>query len=214
MRQSNIYIPDAAPHFLKHVTRVMDENLIPTTEDILYTRIKTMGVSDLTIEIEGNKFKLIDMGGQRSERRKWIHYFSEVTAIIFCLALSEYNLVLEEDPTVNRMLESLQLFREICNSFWLHQAALILFLNKTDLFQEKITKVNINVCFPDYKGASEFNEASDFIEKKFLHVDKTGRKKIYPHKTIATDTGNVQFVFQAVRDRIIQMAVSEIPLTL
>jgi GTPase SAR1 family protein len=209
MRQSNINVPDATPHFLKHVTRIMDDKLIPTTEDILYTRIKTMGISDISFEIEGNNFKLIDVGGQRSERRKWIHYFSEVTAVIFCVALSEYNMWLEEDPTVNRMLESLQLFKEICNSEWFKEVALILFLNKSDLFQEKITKVNIDVCFPDYKGSSEFTEASEFIEKKFLHVDKTGRKKIYPHRTIATDTANIQFVFQAVRDRIIQMAITD-----
>lgn len=37
------------------------------------------------------------MGGQRSERKKWIHCFEGVTAIIFCVALSAYDLVLAED---------------------------------------------------------------------------------------------------------------------
>jgi len=167
-----------------------------------------MGITDIVFNIEGNSFKLIDVGGQRSERRKWIHCFSEVTAIIFCLALSEYNLVLEEDPTVNRMHESLQLFKEICNSEWFMKVALILFLNKSDLFQEKITKVNLDKCFPDYRGPAEFEEAAKFIEKKFVNLDKTGRKKIYPHRTIATNTENIQFVFEAVKDIIIQTAIA------
>ncbi len=39
---------------------------------------------------------LFDVGGQRSERKKWIHCFEAVTSIIFCVALSEYDQVLLE----------------------------------------------------------------------------------------------------------------------
>jgi hypothetical protein len=42
-------------------------------------------------------FRLVDVGGQRSERKKWLHCFEDVTAILFCVALSEYDLVLIED---------------------------------------------------------------------------------------------------------------------
>ena len=42
------------------------------------------------------------MGGQRSERKKWIHCFEDVTAIIFCVAMSEYDQVLHEDETTVR----------------------------------------------------------------------------------------------------------------
>lgn len=41
--------------------------------------------------------RMFDVGGQRSERKKWIHCFEGVTAIIFCVALSDYDLVLAED---------------------------------------------------------------------------------------------------------------------
>jgi hypothetical protein len=47
--------------------------------------------------------RVVDVGGQRNERRKWLHCFQDVKAIIFCVALSEYDLVLEEDNNVNRM---------------------------------------------------------------------------------------------------------------
>ena len=95
---------------------------------------------------------MVDVGGQRSERKKWIHCFQDVTAVIFCVALSEYDLKLYEDETVNRMHESIKLFDEICNSRWFAETSIILFLNKSDLFREKIAKVNLNVCFPDYQG--------------------------------------------------------------
>jgi guanine nucleotide-binding protein G(i) subunit alpha len=47
----------------------------------------------------GGAGRVFDVGGQRSERRKWIHCFEGVTAILFCVALSEYDLVLREDET-------------------------------------------------------------------------------------------------------------------
>ncbi len=54
----------------------------------------------------------------RSERKKWIHCFEGVTAIIFCVALSGYDLVLAEDEEMNRMMESMKLFDSICNNKW------------------------------------------------------------------------------------------------
>lgn len=97
-------------------------------------------------------FRLVDVGGQRSERKKWMHCFQDVTAVIFCVAMSEYDLKLYEDDTTNRMHESLKLFKEICNSRWFIDTSMILFLNKKDLFQEKIKKIDLSVCFEDYKG--------------------------------------------------------------
>ena len=41
-------------------------------------------------------YRMVDVGGQRSERRKWIHCFENVTSIIFLVALSEYDQILFE----------------------------------------------------------------------------------------------------------------------
>lgn len=46
--------------------------------------------------------RMFDVGGQRSERKKWIHCFEGVTAIIFCVAMSAYDLVLAEDEEMVR----------------------------------------------------------------------------------------------------------------
>lgn len=68
---------------------------------------------------------------------------------IYCLG---YDLVLAEDEEMNRMIESLKLFDSICNSKWFVETSIILFLNKKDLFEEKINKSPLTICFPEYTG--------------------------------------------------------------
>ena len=99
---------------------------------------------------------MFDVGGQRSERKKWIHCFEGVTAIIFCVALSGYDLVLAEDEEMNRMMESMKLFDSICNNKWFVETSIILFLNKKDLFEQKIKYSPLTICFPEYKGKDLF----------------------------------------------------------
>lgn len=95
---------------------------------------------------------MFDVGGQRSERKKWIHCFENVTAIVFMVAISEYDQVLVEDESVNRMAEALTLFDSICNSRWFVKTSMILFLNKIDLFKDKLPKSPMGKYFPDYTG--------------------------------------------------------------
>jgi hypothetical protein len=52
------------------------------------------------------------------------------------------------------MIESTKLFDSICNSKWFVETSIILFLNKNDLFEEKIKKSPLTICFPEYKGTS------------------------------------------------------------
>ena len=96
---------------------------------------------------------MFDVGGQRSERKKWIHCFEAVTCIIFCVALSEYDQVLLEVNSVNRMEESLTLFGSIVNSSWFTRTSIVLFLNKIDIFKKKIMTVPLSKYYPDYEGS-------------------------------------------------------------
>ncbi len=95
---------------------------------------------------------MFDVGGQRSERRKWIHCFEDVTSIIFLAALSEFDQVLAESETDNRMEESVALFSSIMKYPWFKNASVILFLNKNDLLEEKIKKSNLKDFFPEFEG--------------------------------------------------------------
>ncbi|CAG06795.1 unnamed protein product, partial [Tetraodon nigroviridis] len=158
--------------------------------------------------------RMFDVGGQRSERKKWIHCFEGVTAIIFCVAMSAYDLVLAEDEEMviisfcagqNRMHESMKLFDSICNNKWFTETSIILFLNKKDLFEEKIAQSPLSICFPEYSGPNSYEEAQIYIQMKFEDLNKKKEnKEIYTHFTCATDTKNVQFVFDAVTDVIIK----------
>jgi hypothetical protein len=101
------------------------------------------------------------------------------------------------------MHESLRLFDSICNNKYFANTSIILFLNKKDLFETKITRSSIRIAFPEYTGKDEFNEASEYIQAQFQAQNKSEAKEVYCHLTCATDTQNVQFVFDAVTDVII-----------
>lgn len=109
---------DSAPYYLNKVTELAAPGYIPTTEDVLKSRVQTTSVVEETFVIDGVPFTIIDVGGQRNERKKWIHQFDAVTAVIFVASLSEYDQCLAEDGSVNRMVEAMELFAEVANSKW------------------------------------------------------------------------------------------------
>lgn len=92
------------------------------------------------------------------------------------------------------MQESLKLFDSICNNKWFTDTSIILFLNKKDLFEEKIRKSPLTICFPEYTGGQEYGEAAAYIQAQFEAKNKSTSKEIYCHMTCATDTNNIQFV--------------------
>ena len=96
--------------FLNRAERITQPDYLPTQEDVLRSRSKTSGIVETNFAMGDMRINLVDLGGQRSERNKWIQSFESVTSIIFCVALSEYDQMLLEDPTQNRMAESLVLF--------------------------------------------------------------------------------------------------------
>ncbi|KAL6732187.1 hypothetical protein Aduo_002973 [Ancylostoma duodenale] len=202
-RSNEYQLNDSAKYFLDDLERLGEASYQPTEQDILRTRVKTTGIVEVHFTFKNLNFKLFDVGGQRSERKKWIHCFEDVTAIIFCVAMSEYDQVLHEDETTNRMHESLKLFDSICNNKWFTDTSIILFLNKKDLFEEKIKKSPLTICFPEYSGRQDYHEASAYIQAQFEAKNKSANKEIYCHMTCATDTTNIQFVFDAVTDVII-----------
>lgn len=210
VQQSATYqILDSAPYFFDNIVRIADPNFLPDDQDILRSRTRTTGIVEITFTDEINHYRLVDVGGQRTERRKWIHCFQDVSALLFCVAMSEFNQTLYEDGTVNRMRESLLLFEEICNCRWFSRSAIVLFLNKSDIFKDKIQRISLKDYFPEYKGANTFEDGSTFIKEKFLELNKNKQKWIYTHITCATDTENVKFVFAAVRDNIITLALAK-----
>ena len=118
--------------------------------------------------------------------------------------MSEYDQVLMEDGEVNRMQESLQLFNKICRMKWFLHVPLLLFLNKKDVFEEKIIYSPLTICFKDFTGGSDKYKASAYIWeqcKKESHVDESSRH-LYSHYTCAKNTDNIHRVFDMVIDTV------------
>lgn len=206
-QRNQFHLTDSTAYFMNKISEIGSPDYLPNAQDFLRGRVRTTGIVESEYEIDGNRFKIFDVGGQRNERKKWIHCFSDVTAVLFVAALSAYDQVLYEDEDCNRMDEALNLFDEICNSRWFKKTSMILLLNKKDLFEEKILRIPLTVCFPDYAGANEYNEASQFIRGEFESRNKDSGRQIYTHITLATDSDMMRGVFHAVKDTVIRMSL-------
>lgn len=201
-------LTDSAEYFFNIIDAVGKSDYRPSDQDILHCRIKTTGINETVFNMGEYKYRMFDVGGQRSERKKWIHCFENVTAVLFLVAISEYDQKLHEDETVNRMDESLVLFDSICNSKWFQSTAMLLFLNKIDLFEKKITANPIKNYFPEYSGQT-LEDAKLFFAKKFTSINRNQGKQVYVHYTCATDTEQIKFVMAATNDIIVKSNLAQ-----
>ncbi|KHN75293.1 Guanine nucleotide-binding proteinalpha-17 subunit [Toxocara canis] len=202
-QRSAFQLNDSAKYFLDAIDRTSKKDYKPTELDILHTRVPTTGVVQMKFTLRNIDFRIFDVGGQRSERRKWIHCFDDVNAIIFVAAISEYDQLLREDAKSNRIMEALELFDNIVNIPYFDKCSMILFLNKKDLFAEKIQRVSLSVTFKTYAGGLNYQEGVKFIRRQFKKLCR-GNRKLYIHETCATDSNQVQIVINSVIDTIVQ----------
>ncbi|CAD6199905.1 unnamed protein product [Caenorhabditis auriculariae] len=203
-RRDEFYLHDSAKYFLDSLERIYDSGYVPTEQDILHTRIPTMGVIEVSFNMKNKHWRVFDVGGQRSQRKKWIHCFDDAKALIYVASLSEYDQVLLEDNATNRMQESLQLFKQVINNRYFVNTSVILFLNKKDLFAQKIGHGKpLKIAFENYNGPEEYDAAVNYIERRYLAANENADKNVYVHHTCATDTEQVQFVLDSVLDTIL-----------
>lgn len=207
-RRADFQIIDSVKYYFDRIDTIKLPDYLPNQDDILYSRVRTSGIVTESYEIDGTTFEMYDVGGQRNERKKWIHCFEGVTAVIFVAALSEYDQKLFEDVSTNRMVEALDLFNEICNNTFFARSNMILFLNKQDLFSEKIkvTHIRDTPAFADFPGPdSDYDAGVKYFLDLFMAKNTAGSdRQIYHHVTCATDTRNVRIVFDACKDIILR----------
>ena len=198
---------DSAPYYFENLPRLLAPGYVPNEQDVLRSRVVTTGIIETAFRLNRLTFRVVDVGGQRSERRKWIHCFDDVRAILFVCALNGYDMTLFEDGKTNRLEESLKLFQTVCNNTFFIRKTIILFLNKMDLFRDKIQNSDrhLRLYFPQYTGPDrDVDSASRFIETEFMERNLYKNKIIYPHFTTATDTSNIKVVLKVVLDTIIR----------
>ncbi|ELR61749.1 Guanine nucleotide-binding protein subunit alpha-11, partial [Bos mutus] len=210
-RRREYQLSDSAKYYLTDVDRIATSGYLPTQQDVLRVRVPTTGIIEYPFDLENIIFRMVDVGGQRSERRKWIHCFENVTSIMFLVALSEYDQVLVESDNENRMEESKALFRTIVTYPWFQNSSVILFLNKKDLLEDKILHSHLVDYFPEFDG--HVPQGAAYGARRPGGARNVGcglgDKIIYSHFTCATDTENIRFVFAAVKDTILQLNLKE-----
>uniref|UniRef100_A0A7N0U7C6 Guanine nucleotide-binding protein alpha subunit n=1 Tax=Kalanchoe fedtschenkoi TaxID=63787 RepID=A0A7N0U7C6_KALFE len=219
-RSSELQLPDCTNYFMENLERLSEENYVPTKDDVLYARVQTTGAVEIQFspvgenKKSGEVYRLFDVGGQKNERRKWIHLFEGVSAVILCAAISEYDQTLFEDEHKNRLMETKELFGWILKQPCFEKTSFMVFLNKFDIFEKKVLKVPLNVCewFKDYQpvttGKQEVENAYEFVKKKFeeLYFHSTSPEcvdrvfKIY--RTSALDQKLVKKTFKLVDETL------------
>ncbi|GAA6229614.1 guanine nucleotide-binding protein subunit alpha-12-like, partial [Lates japonicus] len=212
-RRSEFQLSESVKYFLDNLDRIGQLNYIPSKQDILFARKATKGIVEHDFVIKKIPFKMVDVGGQRSQRQKWFQCFDGITSILFMVSSSEYDQVLMEDRRTNRLVESMNIFETIVNNKLFLNVSIILFLNKTDLLVEKIRTVDIRKNFPEFRGdPRRLEDVQAFLVQSFSRKRRNRGKPLFHHFTTAVDTENIRFVFHAVKDTILQENLKDIML--
>jgi len=210
-------------YFMDNIERLTAAGYLPNNEDIVRGRQRTAGAYTTRFTADKAIWEIIDVGGQTPERKKWTQIVQEgVTSIIYFAALDEYNMESSEEPGKTKMEVSMKVFSEIMN----HEdenfkCCNILFLNKSDLFRDKINSVKgyteFEEKFTDFKEYEENNYESDaelsdeenrysaclkYIEDKFKLLVPEGRELVVS-VTCAIDTDKISIVFNAMKEFIL-----------
>jgi guanine nucleotide-binding protein G(i) subunit alpha len=210
-RRSEFQLTDSARYFFDKIDEVGSADYLPTYHDVLHVRARTSGIVETQFSFAGQLFQVMDVGGQRNERKKWIHCFDSVTAVIFVAAINEFDQVLYEDNKTNRLEEAVNLFDAMFNNAAFTRTSFILFLNKRDLLREKLeTGAKVAPHLPYYDGPEgDYDTVVAFIKGLFMQCNESRNRQIYTHVTCATDTKNVQFTFTAIKDIIVRTRLAQ-----
>ncbi|KAL9642341.1 hypothetical protein ABK040_007339 [Willaertia magna] len=200
--RNECHVYDGANYFFKKLQEIKQASYLPSDEDLIHTRQKTLGIVEANFVHKGLKISLFDVGGQRNERKKWINCFEGVSAVIYIASLADYDLQMYEDETLNRMEDSLTVFEGLCNGYF-KDTPILLVLNKLDVFKEKVEKRGINCCFKDYTDDEHDTEKSlNFIKNKFLGLNKFDKDRIFIYEACATNTDMIRNVFEEMKDQV------------
>jgi len=227
-------------YMVDNLERFCEEDFLPNDEDILRARQRTTGFSTLGFEIDKTSWKIVDVGGQLPEQQKWqsilngedgeeenieekkgkakekkVKRKGNTTAVVYFAALDEYNVISSEDSTKTKLDISLSAFEMLENSDT-SSYTLIIFLNKVDIFKNKIASKkefeSFKTTFPDYTGTQNVQEAAEYVLSLFKARTKRDEMDINFHVTCALDSEAMGVVFKAVADTLVRkrMAASGI----
>ncbi|KAJ7462946.1 heterotrimeric G-protein alpha subunit, GPA2-like protein [Mycena latifolia] len=204
-RRNEIALQENLHYFFSDLLRFFDPAYVPTEQDILHTHKRTKGIEETVFTCRDHEILMIDVDGQRSERRKWIHCFQDVTSILFCASLSGYDQCLVEDRDANQMQDAMTFWDSICHSQWFKQTSIILLLTKNDVFEEKVKTSDIRAFFPDFDGDSgNAAQGRDYFRKRFGKLaqpaGRSKKREIHIHTTDTTDMALMRVIIATVEE--------------
>lgn len=208
-KRSLVNAVDGHKMFLKDIDIISKPDYLPTNEHILHARVRTTRAVKQKYVIDKRTFEIFDVGGQKSERNKWYSLFDDVNSVIFVSALSEYDQMLTESSKQNRMVDAIDIYKSICNNPYFVTAPIMLFLNKKDIFADKIQHSSISDVkdFSDYEGGSNYDQGIEYFVRKFrdCFIDPIeAEKRFFVHITCATDTDHMTNVLNLCRHIILE----------
>ncbi|ETW86433.1 hypothetical protein HETIRDRAFT_377042 [Heterobasidion irregulare TC 32-1] len=215
LRDRRIRLEESSGFYLDEIERITAKKYIPTDDDVLKARLKTVGVVEHAFLLtqghtRGMNWKIYDVGGARNQRQAWAPYFQDVNAIIFLAPISAFDQVLAEDPRVNRLEDSLLLWRSVVANKLLSHVNIILFLNKCDLLHTKLEAgVQLSHHMFSYgERPNDYDSVSKYLRNKFgaLHQQSSPNqdRELFIHFTAVTDTRRTTTIIQNVRDFILK----------
>ncbi|KZT04650.1 G-alpha-domain-containing protein [Laetiporus sulphureus 93-53] len=199
--------------FLNDVARVAARDYEPSDEDVVRARLRTMGVQEYRFKFDkggvdaGREWILYDVGGARSSRHAWYPYFDDIHALIFLAPISCFDERLAEDHRVNRLQDSLMIWKAVCGSKLLRHVQLILFLNKCDLLQKKLSRgVRVVKYVPSYGDRpNDAQSVAKYFRQQFKDVfmkQSPEKRTFYSYLTSVIDTKATAITVATVRDGI------------
>lgn len=215
LAERRIRLEESSGFYLDELDRITAKMYFPTDDDVLKARLKTTGVVEHTFsvsnpEFRGVEWKIYDVGGARHQRQAWAPYFDNVDAIIFLAPISAFDQVLAEDPRMNRLEDSMLLWRTVVSNKLLADVNIILFLNKCDLLRKKLESgVKLRRHLSHYGDRpNDYESVYGFFKHKFgaIHQGHSPNRdrELYIHGTSVIDTRSTRTIIMTVRDIILQ----------
>ena len=151
--------------------------------------------------------RMIRISNQRSERKKWIHQFENITNIIYMVDLCSYDeVLLDGDNKQNRMAEKMVLFNSVVESRWIMRTSIILFFTNLNQFKQKLVRAPMKDYFPDYNGGNDFNRAAKYLLWRFNQMNRA-HLDILPHLVELTDASIARLVLSDIKETVLQQAL-------
>jgi guanine nucleotide-binding protein subunit alpha-14 len=191
-RTANSSIPDSTSYYFDRLKPICKSGYVATTEDILRCYVKTTGIVEERFSTKSNTFRVVDVGGQRNERLKWKRILDSSDAIVMVVALSEFDQIVAEDNSTNRIQESVAVLTAIANNPRLIHLPIKLVFSKCDVLADKLRKVHLKDYFPQYQGpVHDVKAASEFLIRLYF------RDLIDPNRVTVSGTTNLVDPVQA-----------------